>query len=195
MGCLRRTPLLVVERQAASRQRKLGAGYVATMFESRRAHGDPERALARLVSGRPQSRGATAKINRAVGAASQYWRPTAVIQSKFLSHAPLRAVVPAKGCLPLTPPLLVERQSVLGGGAVWGGEEHRPGVGARRALREHLCRILFERSERSERSELCGTTPGRAPQRSRRAAATAAVCAPAEHRLPRRAQLCPANLP
>jgi hypothetical protein len=42
------------------------------------------------------------------------------------------------------------RQAVPGGGDLWGGEERRFGVGARSALRDLICRILFERNERSE---------------------------------------------
>ncbi len=46
---------------------------------------------------------------------------------------------------------------------------------ARSAPRGHFWRILFERSERSERSELCAGPWTRAPQGSRRAAPTASV--------------------
>ena len=65
---------------------------------------------------------------------------------------------------------------------VCGGEERRLGVGARpRALRDLTCGSLFERSERSERSDLCRTTPRRAPQRtlrSRAPQAHASACRP-----------------
>ena len=40
--------------------------------------------------------------------------------------------------------------------ALRGAEKRRAGGGARSAHQELTCRILFERSERSERSELCG---------------------------------------
>jgi len=70
-----------------------------------------------------------------------------------------------------------EHRSVAAGGARWGRFLGRRGAQAwgRRAQRASLSDSphLFERSERSERSELCGATPGRAPQRSRRAAPTA----------------------
>ena len=46
---------------------------------------------------------------------------------------------------------------------------------ARSALRELTCRSLFERSERSERSEFCDGPEDRAAQCSRRAAPTAAA--------------------
>jgi hypothetical protein len=71
------------------------------------------------------------------------------------------------------------RRAVFGAGDLWGGEEASAAckasvlVGARSALRPHYCRILFERSEQGERSELCGTTKTRAPQRSRSEAETA----------------------
>ena len=56
---------------------------------------------------------------------------------------------------------------------------------ARSALRRLTWRILFERSERSERSELCAGPWTRAPQGSRRAATTASVArrAPPAHPL------------
>jgi hypothetical protein len=66
------------------------------------------------------------------------------------------------------PPSVAARQVVPGAGDFWGGEERSVRVGARSALRKLTCRILFEQSERSERSELCGTTRTRAPQWSRR---------------------------
>ena len=78
--------------------------------------------------------------------------------------------------------------AVPGGRAVWGAEQRSLEGGERSELRELTCRILFERSERSERSELCGTPSRRAPQRSLSAAKTATVSAPAGHRLPRRAR-------
>ena len=52
---------------------------------------------------------------------------------------------------------------------------------ARSAPRNLICRTLFERSERSERSELCDGPQGRAPQGSRCAAPTAS---PKRCRLP-----------
>ena len=84
--------------------------------------------------------------------------------------------------------VVIERQAVPGAGAVCGAEQRSFEGGARSALRHHFCRILFERSERSERSELCGTPSRRAAQGSRRNAPTATACACAGHRLPRRAQ-------
>ena len=74
------------------------------------------------------------------------------------------------------------RQALCGGGDLWGGEEHRLGVGARSALR-----CLTRRSclSGAERSEFCGATPGRAPQRSRGVPQTATPGAPAAQRLPR----------
>ena len=59
------------------------------------------------------------------------------------------------------------RQVVPGGRAVCGAEQRSLEGGARSALPELTCRILFERSERSERSELCGTPSRRAAQGSR----------------------------
>ena len=71
----------------------------------------------------------------------------------------------------------VSRKAVGGRRAqrLCGDEKRRAGVGARSALRGLTCRSLFERSERSERSEFCGATPARASQCSRRAAPTAAA--------------------
>ena len=71
----------------------------------------------------------------------------------------------------------VSRKAVGGRRAqrLCGDEKRRAGVGARSALRELTRRSLFERSERSERSEFCGATPARASQCSRRAAPTAAA--------------------
>jgi len=91
-------------------------------------------------------------------------------------------------CSRRAPPAVLERQAVPGGRAVCGAEQRSLEGGARSALRELTCRILFERSERSERSELCGTPSRRAAQGSRCAAPTATVSAPAGHRLPRPAQ-------
>jgi len=91
-------------------------------------------------------------------------------------------------CSRRPPPPVLERQAVPGGSAVCDAEQRRLEGGARSALREHFCRILFERSERSERSELCGTPSRRAAQGSRCAAPTATVSAPAGHRLTRPAQ-------
>ncbi len=59
---------------------------------------------------------------------------------------------------------------------------------ARSAPRNLICRTLFERSERSERSELCDGPQGRAPQGSRCAAPTAS---PKRCRLPGRAFAAP----
>ncbi len=77
------------------------------------------------------------------------------------------------------------RQAVPSAGAVWGAEQRSLEGGSRSELRHLTCRILFERSERSERSELCGTPSRRAAQGSRRAAPTAPSCARTGHRLPR----------
>ena len=111
------------------------------------------------------------------------------------------------------PPRWVERQAVPGGGAVCGAEQRSLEGGERSELRQPTCRILFERSERSE---LCGTpsrragepgheqsgglfVPGERPVRkdrrglqgqgSRSAAEAAPSSAPAGHRLPRRADV------
>ena len=51
------------------------------------------------------------------------------------------------------------RQAVPGGGAVWGGEERKAGVGARSALRHQTRGNLFERSAGTARSEFCRATP------------------------------------
>jgi len=93
------------------------------------------------------------------------------------------------GCSRGSPPPVLERQAVPGGGAVCGAEQRSLEGGERSELRELTCRILFERSERSERSELCGTPSRRAAQGSLSAAKTATVSAPAGHRLPRRADV------
>lgn len=95
-----------------------------------------------------------------------------------------------EGVPPRTPPSFPERQAVPGGGAVCGAEQHSLEGGARSALRELACRILFERSERSERSELCGTPSGRAAQGSLSAAKAATVGDAAGRRLPRFARIC-----
>jgi hypothetical protein len=92
-----------------------------------------------------------------------------------------------------TPTLHPERQVVPRGRAVCGAEQRSLKGGARSALRKLTCRILFERSERSERSELCGTPFRRAAQGSRCAAPTDTACASAGHRLPRRAKAHPAR--
>ncbi|MGE3927924.1 MAG: hypothetical protein AB7G13_33805, partial [Lautropia sp.] len=55
-------------------------------------------------------------------------------------------------------------------GALRRGEERTAGLGARSALPTSLSPPLFERSERSERSEFGGASPAGAPQRTRRAA-------------------------
>jgi len=83
----------------------------------------------------------------------------------------------------------VEWQAVPGGGAVCGAEQRSLEGGERSELRKLTCRILFERSERSERSELCGTPSRRAAQGSRSEAEAAPSSAPAGHRLPRRADI------
>ena len=86
------------------------------------------------------------------------------------AHAPQRPRETASiGALSSAKPV-IERQAVPGGGAVCGAEQRRLQGGARSALRQHICRSLFERSERSERSEFCGTPCRRAAQGSRRAA-------------------------
>ena len=136
------------------------------------------------------------------------------------SHArrapPERPFAAGSGCSRRAPPLLAERQAVPGGGAVCGAEQRSLEGGERSELRKLACRILFERSERSERSELCGTpsrragepgheqssglfVPGERPvlkdlrglqgQGSLSAAKTATVSATAGHRLPRRADI------
>jgi hypothetical protein len=74
----------------------------------------------------------------------------------------------ARGVRPKTKPATTSRQAAPGRGDFCGDEEHSAGVGARSALRALTCRRLFERSERTSRSEFCGTTPARAPQCSRR---------------------------
>ena len=76
-----------------------------------------------------------------------------------------------------------------GGGAVWCDEQRSLEGGERSELRGLTCRILFERSERSERSELCGTPSRRAAQGSRSEAEAAPSSAPAGHRLPRGADI------
>ena len=120
------------------------------------------------------------------------------------------------GCSRGSPPPVLERQAVPGGGAVCGAEQRSLEGGERSELRQPTCRILFERSERSERSELCGTpsrragepgheqssglfVPGERPvlqdrrglqgQGSLSAAKAATVSATAGHRLPRRADI------
>ncbi len=76
------------------------------------------------------------------------------------------------------------------GVGVCGAEQRSVQGRARSALRGQLtCRILFERSERSERSELCGTPSRRAAQGSRCAAPTATVGDAAGHRLTRPARI------
>ena len=60
------------------------------------------------------------------------------------------------------------RQAVPGWGDFWGGEERSIRVGARSALQHLTRRVCLNEVERSERSELCGATLRRAPQRSRR---------------------------
>ncbi|MDO9074455.1 MAG: hypothetical protein Q7U73_14430, partial [Rubrivivax sp.] len=55
--------------------------------------------------------------------------------------------------------------------------------------RELTCRILFERSERSERSELCGTPSRRAAQGSLSEAKAATVGDAAGCRLPQPAHI------
>ena len=108
------------------------------------------------------------------------------------SHAhrapPEHPFAAGSGGSPRPPPPVPERQGVPGGSAVCGAEQRSLEGGARSALRGLTCRILFERSERSERSELCGTPSRRAAQGSRCAAPTATVSAPAGHPLPRTAQ-------
>ena len=71
------------------------------------------------------------------------------------------------------PPRWLERQAVPGGGAVCGAEQRSLEGGERSELRKLACRILFERSERSERSESCAGPWTRAPQGSRSAAQAA----------------------
>jgi len=78
-----------------------------------------------------------------------------------------------------------ERQVVPGRERICGDEQRRAGVGARSAHLTSDSPHLFERRERSERSELCGATPDRAAQCSRRAAPTATVERTAGRRLPR----------
>jgi len=75
---------------------------------------------------------------------------------------------PQEVCDSGTPPWPASRQAAPGRGDFWGDEKRSFGVGARSALRALTCRIVFERRERSERSELSGTTPRRASQCSRR---------------------------
>ena len=70
-------------------------------------------------------------------------------------------------------PSVPERQVVLGGGDLGGDEQRRAGVGARQRASLSDSPRLFERSERSERSEFCGATPDRAAQCSRSEAQTA----------------------
>jgi hypothetical protein len=70
-------------------------------------------------------------------------------------------------------PSVPERQAVLGGGDFCGDEQRRAGVGARQRASLSDSPRLFERSERSERSEFCGATPDRAAQCSRSEAQTA----------------------
>jgi hypothetical protein len=52
-------------------------------------------------------------------------------------------------------------------GRIGAAEERSVLAGARSALRALTCRTLSERSEHSERSELCGTAKTRAPQGAR----------------------------
>ena len=52
------------------------------------------------------------------------------------------------------------RQAPPGGGDFWGDEQRRAGVGARQRASKTDSPRLFERSERSERSEFSGATPG-----------------------------------
>ncbi len=75
-------------------------------------------------------------------------------------------------CIAMNQPV-VARWAAPGGGDFWGDEQRRPGVGARQRASTSNSPRLFERSERSERSELCGATPGRAAQWSRSEAQTA----------------------
>jgi len=87
-----------------------------------------------------------------------------------------------------------ERQAVLGGGDFCGDEQRRAGVGARQRASLSDSPRLFERSERSERSEFCGATPDRAAQCSRSEAQTATAWAPGGYRLPRRAHVASKRL-
>jgi hypothetical protein len=80
------------------------------------------------------------------------------------------------------------RQAAPGGSDLRGGEERRFEAGARKRASSTDSPKLFERSERSERSEFFGAASSRAPQRSRSAAKTAPVGAPAGRRLPRCAE-------
>ena len=66
------------------------------------------------------------------------------------------------------PQTVAARQAVPGRGDFWGDEERSPEVGALRALQHLTRRVCLSEAERSERSELCGATSGRAPQCSRR---------------------------
>jgi hypothetical protein len=59
---------------------------------------------------------------------------------------------------------VVRRAEVLGGRDFCGGEQHSAGVKRAQRATFPIRGILFERSERSERSELCRATP--AEQRS-----------------------------
>ncbi len=65
------------------------------------------------------------------------------------------------------PPPVAARQAVPGRGDFWGGEERRPEVGARSALRRLTRRRCLNAALRSKRSEFGDATSGRAPQRSR----------------------------
>ena len=69
-----------------------------------------------------------------------------------------------------------------------GAEQRSLGVGARSALRTSDSRRMFERSERSSRSEFRRATPRRAAQGSRRAAPTAAAGAAPSAAPPARAR-------
>ena len=92
-------------------------------------------------------------------------------------------------------PVVPERQAAAAGRAVRGAEQRSAVVGARQRASTTDSPRLFERSSRSERSELSGATTVRAAQGSRRNAPTAEPCPPGRCRLSRRAMSPSATSP
>ena len=75
-----------------------------------------------------------------------------------------RKLVPGSHAGPKTKSLH-SRESVPGGGDLCGGEEHRAGVGARSALRQHSHRGCLNGESEANKVSSAVPTPARAPQR------------------------------
>ena len=135
----------------------------------------PVAELTALTSFAPFKQAATSQLTkRAARAATS---PALLGAPEAHSSLPARAFAGTSLLVRQKAVTVPERQAAPGGRRfLWRRGAQVRGRRAQRASSSDLPQ-LFECSERSERSEFCGTTSGRAPQCSRSAAETATACA------------------